>query len=39
MAAFVTKLGEHGIYTIVDFHQDIISQKYCGDGIPAWLID
>lgn len=39
MVKFVNQLGEHGIYTLVDFHQDIISEKYCGDGVPAWLID
>lgn len=39
MVKFVNKLGEHGIFTLVDFHQDIISEKYCGDGVPTWLID
>lgn len=39
MVKFVNELGKHGIYTLVDFHQDIISEKYCGDGVPAWLID
>lgn len=39
MVKFVNKLGENGIYTLIDFHQDIISEKFCGDGIPVWLID
>jgi len=39
MVKFINKLGENGIYTLVDFHQDIISEKFCGDGIPVWLID
>ena len=39
MVDLINRLGEKGIYTLVDFHQDIISEKYCGDGIPVWLID
>jgi endoglycosylceramidase len=26
------------IWTIVDFHQDIYAENYCGDGFPAWTI-
>ena len=33
----IVKLAEkHGIYTILDMHQDVLSEKYCGEGIPAW---
>ena len=39
MVKLVNKLGENGIYTMLDFHQDIISEKFCGDGVPVWLID
>ena len=28
----------HGIYTVVDFHQDVYSQVFCGDGFPAWTV-
>ncbi|MGH7268892.1 MAG: cellulase family glycosylhydrolase, partial [Polyangiaceae bacterium] len=28
----------HGIYTILDFHQDVYSEVYCGDGFPAWTV-
>jgi endoglycosylceramidase len=27
------------IYTILDFHQDVYSEVYCGDGFPAWTVD
>jgi endoglycosylceramidase len=27
-----------GIWTVVDFHQDIYSESYCGDGFPSWTI-
>jgi endoglycosylceramidase len=28
----------HGIYAVVDFHQDIYSEVYCGDGFPGWTV-
>ena len=27
-----------GIYTIVDFHQDVYSEAFCGDGFPPWTL-
>jgi endoglycosylceramidase len=27
-----------GMYTIVDFHQDVYSEVYCGDGFPGWTV-
>ncbi len=27
-----------GIYTVVDFHQDVYSEVYCGDGFPGWTV-
>ncbi len=27
-----------GIYTVLDFHQDVYSEVYCGDGFPAWTV-
>ncbi len=28
----------HGIWTILDFHQDIYSEVFCGDGFPGWTV-
>jgi endoglycosylceramidase len=28
----------HGIWTVVDFHQDVYAENFCGDGFPAWTI-
>jgi endoglycosylceramidase len=28
----------HGIWTVVDFHQDVYSECFCGDGFPCWTI-
>ena len=32
----VNKSAAHGIFSLLDFHQDVYSPKYCGEGIPLW---
>ncbi|KAK3237149.1 hypothetical protein CYMTET_52756 [Cymbomonas tetramitiformis] len=32
------KAAAYGIYTILDMHQDILSEKFCGEGIPEWAV-
>ena len=32
----INKLGEAGIYTLVDAHQDVLSSTICGEGMPAF---
>src|SRR5580693_2581777 len=27
-----------GMFTIVDFHQDVYADVYCGDGFPDWTL-
>ncbi len=27
-----------GVYLVVDFHQDVYAQAFCGDGFPAWTL-
>jgi hypothetical protein len=27
-------LGEKGIYTLVDAHQDVFARRICGEGVP-----
>jgi endoglycosylceramidase len=27
-----------GIWTVVDFHQDVYSESFCGDGFPSWTV-
>ena len=40
MQTIVRKLGDHGIYVILDMHQDVLSSKYHAyDGVPRWLVD
>ena len=31
-------LYSHGLWTIVDFHQDAFTERYCGEGVPDWLL-
>lgn len=38
MRKLVDDLYSHGIYTIVDMHQDSMSEQWCGEGVPAWLL-
>ena len=35
----VNDLGAAGIYTMVDFHQDLLHPKLCGEGIPDHALD
>jgi len=38
-AKIVDELGNRGIYTIVDLHQDIGSRRFCGEGFPEYYVD
>jgi endoglycosylceramidase len=35
----VQTLGNHGIYSIIDFHQDAYSTEFGGEGAPAWATE
>jgi hypothetical protein len=34
--SLITRLGEKGIYTLVDAHQDVLARTICGEGMPNW---
>jgi Cellulase (glycosyl hydrolase family 5)/Glycoside hydrolase family 5 C-terminal domain len=34
----VEELFKLGIYSLIDFHQDLASERYGGDGFPDWAI-
>jgi endoglycosylceramidase len=34
----VQTLGNHGIYSIIDFHQDAYSTEFGGEGAPDWAV-
>lgn len=37
--ATVDMLADHGIYTIIDMHQDLYSGTFYGEGAPEWASD
>ena len=34
LEGIVNLLGKRGIYTLLDCHQDLLSPKFCGEGVP-----
>eukprot|EP00931_Biecheleriopsis_adriatica_P023946 TRINITY_DN15012_c0_g1_i2.p1 TRINITY_DN15012_c0_g1~~TRINITY_DN15012_c0_g1_i2.p1 ORF type:complete len:685 (+),score=124.34 TRINITY_DN15012_c0_g1_i2:75-2129(+) len=30
--------ADHGIYTLLDMHQDGFSEHFCGEGFPSWAV-
>ncbi|MCM1115272.1 MAG: cellulase family glycosylhydrolase [Clostridium sp.] len=36
---FVNKCLQHGIYVLLDMHQDLFSSYFHDDGVPKWAID
>lgn len=39
MQTVVQKLRAAGIVTLLEFHQDLLSSRFCGEGIPSWVLD
>lgn len=35
----VNLLGKHGIYTLIDIHQDLFSRLFCGEGVPTFYAE
>eukprot|EP00999_Lentomonas_sp_LEN2_P002146 NODE_338_length_1611_cov_90.814690_g306_i0.p1 GENE.NODE_338_length_1611_cov_90.814690_g306_i0~~NODE_338_length_1611_cov_90.814690_g306_i0.p1 ORF type:complete len:518 (-),score=81.73 NODE_338_length_1611_cov_90.814690_g306_i0:57-1550(-) len=33
------RFAAHGIYVLLDMHQDLFSRKYCGNGFPDWAVN
>ena len=36
--AIVTIAGKHGVYVMLDMHQDGLSEFFCGEGFPSWAV-
>jgi endoglycosylceramidase len=34
----VRTLARHGIYSLLDFHQDLLNERFQGEGFPSWAI-
>lgn len=39
IAATVQVLGDHGIVSLLDFHQDMYNEKFQGEGAPDWAVN
>ena len=37
--ATVQTLARHGIYSLLDFHQDLLNERYGGEGLPEWMLE
>eukprot|EP00931_Biecheleriopsis_adriatica_P046583 TRINITY_DN26773_c0_g2_i1.p1 TRINITY_DN26773_c0_g2~~TRINITY_DN26773_c0_g2_i1.p1 ORF type:complete len:534 (-),score=75.58 TRINITY_DN26773_c0_g2_i1:86-1687(-) len=33
------ELARHGVYTLVDLHQDLLSRHFCGEGVPEGYVE
>lgn len=38
IAREVKLLARHGIYVLLDFHQDMYNRKFEGEGLPDWMV-
>ncbi len=38
VAATVALLAQHGIYTLLDMHQDVYNMNFRGEGAPNWAV-
>jgi hypothetical protein len=38
LEALVNEAGRHGLYALLDMHQDAMSRYFCGTGMPAWVV-
>ncbi len=39
VAETVALLARHGVYTLLDFHQDEMNQEFGGEGFPSWSVE
>jgi endoglycosylceramidase len=35
---FIDAAWARGIWSVLDFHQDVYAENFCGDGFPAWTL-
>ena len=38
--SIVERAAKHGVYTLLDLHQDVMSSEFClYDGVPRWVVN
>lgn len=30
--------AKYGVYTLLDMHEDVLAEQFCGEGIPLWAV-
>ncbi|KAI9352201.1 glycoside hydrolase superfamily [Obelidium mucronatum] len=38
IAKIVKMCSDAGIYVLLDFHQDVFSEQFCGEGVPSFVV-
>ena len=38
LKSIAQKAAKRGIYTLLDMHQDALTERFCGEGFPDWAI-
>lgn len=39
LRAIIQEAADYDIYVLLDMHQDVLSEFFCGEGIPAWAVE
>jgi len=39
LRGIVEEAASYGIYVLLDMHQDLLSERFCGEGIPPWAAE
>ncbi|KAJ3013606.1 UNVERIFIED_CONTAM: hypothetical protein HDU68_000623 [Siphonaria sp. JEL0065] len=39
LAKIVRYCGNEGIYVLLDFHQDLLNERFCGEGVPFYVVN
>jgi endoglycosylceramidase len=39
IAATVAMLARHGLLSLLDFHQDMLNERFEGEGVPDWAVE
>ncbi|ORY43119.1 glycoside hydrolase [Rhizoclosmatium globosum] len=39
LTKIVQMCSDAGIYVLLDFHQDLMSERFCGQGVPPYIVD
>merc|ERR1719426_297268 len=36
MRDLAAEAATYGIYTLAEMHEDVFSERFCGEGVPGW---